>query len=760
MRLLFEILAFLFLVLLEHATTVAGAYAEASDFVVSAQPPVHSPYQLVQEDADEAPASEQPRPTFQELTALYAPQPEVEAVIPEKTPPTPSPQQPAPYSIPKMKYVAGIWGYAFMRMKLFLSELYYLMRISSFPLLMIGCILVIVAAVYICRYRRSIQQRLSEMNDLSMTDLMVRVKDPKDGMAKFKVLDLNPEFRKKHEKEWKLVSMGEYLSTLRPKGLPDGVDAPKAVQREMERYLGSLLIGYLGPRMGSAVLPMLGFSNIETTTARVAARVANWFASHFIINVATAEDSDPTLDKGIIPISLYELSAFANINEQFGSGTMKMSPLELMKHGEVGYSPSFDKELIPNPFTVERHWDRALRLMEASMNEQSLHSPTVAGAESTSETVEFDPYDKSLPKPKPLNQRLFPDLHFGWGDAECTHTKREIIRNRLFCVLLNKLSHNYYNMEQGRKEKFTVLMEGKTITSASAFVEALINSGHEIEVVPRGNFTTFGQAACVKEEDGSFTNIPIAYFLRTGYENEQAQPAHVAIPHGGMCLVINGPLVGKSEKCNIQFYMAIEGMCGWNSNHNADVPWVVPVASTEPYRGEDTLRAVRTASLIAVTFNAIGTEMNLPFGGYGVLGVCNDTAALLDQSIRGKTNMYPLVSTGRFLMHTAKRLGILRKNLLKHPDLKEEVEDILRMVAATMDIPSDLHASPSNVLNASKRYLSCQGEIAVFQIEEESKKIIGNTLKKFEDYLEKRPEMEKGWKWKKSMRSKRKLFVS
>ena len=92
---------------------------------------------------------------------------------------------------------------------------------------------------------------------------------------------------------------------------------------------------------------------------------------------------------------------------------------------------------------------------------------------------------------------------------------------------------------------------------------------------------------------------------------------------------------GESNNCLIQFYMAIDGMCGWHSNHNVDVPWIEPVATTTNYSQEEALMATRMGGILACVFNQIGTEMDLPFGGYGVLGVCNDTAAIVDFAVRG-----------------------------------------------------------------------------------------------------------------------------
>lgn len=204
-----------------------------------------------------------------------------------------------------------------------------------------------------------------------------------------------------------------------------------------------------------------------------------------------------------------------------------------------------------------------------------------------------------------------------WGDAKCTHTKREILRNRLLAVLLTKLSYNFHLVEQQQQQKaavklFTVDYKGTLCRYPDEFVAALLDHGHTIEVCPRSTITTFGIAACVKEDNDSWTNIPIAFFFRTGYERRDGRPAYFSAPHGGLDLSItSGPLLGKEgTKCDIQFYVAIEGLCGWHSNHNADVPWVRAVSTTEIYDRNQTLQAVRMAGLLAVTFNSLATKVS------------------------------------------------------------------------------------------------------------------------------------------------------
>jgi hypothetical protein len=136
--------------------------------------------------------------------------------------------------------------------------------------------------------------------------------------------------------------------------------------------------------------------------------------------------------------------------------------------------------------------------------------------------------------------------------------------------------------------------------------------------------------------------------------------------------------------------------------------------------------------------------MELPFGGYGVLGVCNDTAALLDYAIRGETNMYPLVSTGRFLLHTARRLLSLREALLDLPGLEQEVHDTRRLMAAACNMDSDIHTSPSHLAGATRRYLANQPKVAHFQLSLESAEILTNMSKRYEEFVEWRDDSGEG----------------
>jgi hypothetical protein len=74
-------------------------------------------------------------------------------------------------------------------------------------------------------------------------------------------------------------------------------------------------------------------------------------------------------------------------------------------------------------------------------------------------------------------------VHLGWDDVvqQCTthSTEQEILKNRLLCVLLNKLATNYYNCVVDW-QSVQVRMDD-TITKPSDLIKARIDMGHRID---------------------------------------------------------------------------------------------------------------------------------------------------------------------------------------------------------------------------------------------------------------------------------------
>jgi hypothetical protein len=356
-------------------------------------------------------------------------------------------------------------------------------------MILFGGTAIAVPLFYIIHYRASIKKKVQYIESRLQRGILFR--DKTNAPKKIiRCLELHPDFVQQNADDWNLISMGEYLSTLRPNTPKDDTDIPRLLERELEATIGSILLRSLGPRFGAAVLPMLGISKIESWMGGIAANIASWIAAHLLRDMA--ESWDPLEDVAAFPLSVGEIISFVNINQKMRTtSNMETSSLEWMRRGEIGWDPSYyakvkkqtskdettdddddkdnttkddDVDLLPHPFVVEQHFETAISGLEDLIRNQprvTAPSATPNNAEPTTTTDAYDPDDRSFPKPTPINERILPGLYMGWGNVQCTHTKREILRNRLVAVLLTKLSYNYYLKEQGSLDLFMVKLDGK-----------------------------------------------------------------------------------------------------------------------------------------------------------------------------------------------------------------------------------------------------------------------------------------------------------
>jgi hypothetical protein len=574
-------------------------------------------------------------------------------------------------------------------------------------------VLLFLASGHLIRYAKAVRKAIKQLHDEDrlFNSGMVRL-DPEDRPSvseqPMRILELNPTFVQAN-KHCSMTSLGEYLSSIRPAKFPKDMELSDWMEKELQSVMGLLLLSYLGPNIGKTMLPSLGFGVIETRLHAIASTVAMWWAGHFSGDAKETKkrkDNPVSSDSGVFGITLSGMVETANTHRQAQGTNMEKSPLECMEIGEVAQNPNFganhldsDEPLLPNPFLVSEHFKKALRGMEKLIEQKD---------------GEYDPHSRTMPDSEPVNEKLFPGLHFGWGDALDSHTKREVVRNRLMCCLLNRLGFNYYRDEQGSGNHFVIKMteKGKPIIRPEEFVQCLLDSGHSFVACSKQHITSFGIGLSIKEKDGSWSSIPLALFYQTGYADENGKEVHASCPHGGMELNISGPLIGTDKTgnpnhCSLANFMAIDGLCGWHSNHYTDVPWLEYVQAGKEYRGKAALDVVRMEGLLSVVLNATGTELELPFGGYGLTGVCNDSAALLDQVLEGTTNLQPLVTTGRFMIHLIRRFRKLRDRLEGKGNFSKEFSDIKKMMKAAQEIESDLNSSPSHLKSAARRIKYC-----------------------------------------------------
>ena len=571
-------------------------------------------------------------------------------------------------------------------------------------------------------------------------------------------MELDPNFVKSHP-DWSMMSLGEYLSQLEPADKENTVFNRIFLQKELNIIIGKFLLDTLGATYGAALLPMLGAGSAVSSIAGVSSAISKFVAKSILQDDDSKEDEGEednantaatrVQDAMSFDLSLMELISFVNLHQKVSSGDSNSTPLTRLRLGEnmSGNPLAYDlddngKSFPTTTFDLDNEFIKYVTMMEERILQQE---------------GEYDPNDRSFPPSVPINERLLPGLYLGKGDLQYTHTKREGIEHRLLCVLLNKLCYNYHKLatsSSSSKEQdmtktedcFKVICNGQTCIFPEELIQALIDCGHTVEVCPRVILSNFGMQLCVKEDDGSFTYIPTTLILRTGIEqSKDNKPVYFCSPHGGLDLNIKGPIIGRTgtRQSWLQFYVSIGGLTCFHPDEDQDAPWAAKTSLANIYSHDDAIRAIRMCAIVSVVFSRIATDLKLPFGGYGVLGMCNDSATLIDLAIRGETMSYPLLSTGRYLIHIVSYLVKLKDEFmalrgtgaLNNEKLNLVVSDTSSLIQSTSTMPSDLHISPVSLIDMSKRY-DASYALPVFQCIADAKEILHEMARAAKEQLQ------------------------
>jgi hypothetical protein len=398
------------------------------------------------------------------------------------------------------------------------------------------------------------------------------------------LLALNPAFVQEHSRgggksRWKLLSLGGYLSQLRPYMVAASKRSSKRnlplllLETEMQAALSRSLLAALGPHLGRMVLPSLGI--LDGAVHRAAGSVASMVLP---APAAASFGSTTSTDGGGggIPLSLYSITYMAELNYQRlnsnnnhrkrGGGddddaaaastttnAHSPTPLELLRCGEVGYDHPFcnttsesisskkdasdgadastttmtattidtgpQQPMVPNPFTVAEHWEGALKRMQSLL-------------ERLDDGGWYDPHSNKMKEPTVIDERWLPGLHLGWGDATWSHTQQQILKNRLLAVLLNRLAANYCSTYNG--EMFIVQMESgsKELFQPAEFIQALLDEGHTVETCIRSHVTTFGVGLVREGRRWELVQHPSGLLLpKRPFRCPRQRSVHVLPPH-------------------------------------------------------------------------------------------------------------------------------------------------------------------------------------------------------------------------------------
>ena len=219
-------------------------------------------------------------------------------------------------------------------------------------------------------------------------------------------------------------------------------------------------------------------------------------------------------------------------------------------------------------------------------------------------------------------------------------------RNSLTARVLNRLGANLLPTTQPHRtaQRFTI----DACDSSAAWLKQLLEQGWQASAQLRASIASFGLGASLPNPQGGWLQVPLALPIRTGLLGDAGTELRALLPHS--CLELE--LRHERTVIRLQYYQGTEGMCGWEALNDLHRPWQNDRQNGtvrylgERYAGERLIPVLELCEWIALVHNLEASEDRLRMGGYGALGFCIDSSALLQQALEGHCDLFPVLLSG------------------------------------------------------------------------------------------------------------------
>ena len=290
---------------------------------------------------------------------------------------------------------------------------------------------------------------------------------------------------------------------------------------------------------------------------------------------------------------------------------------------------------------------------------------------------------------KEINAGLLPGLCFGRAGRMSIFSLREEFRNRYLSAVLNKLiSNNDDRHCCDPKDVFIVTVNHHQCFSVSEFYETL--GLHNVSGHIQSGLTVFGMHLHVKDVHTSHQAVPVARCVGTltGIIDEQTgKELTTPVIHSGFTVAFT---IGDGIKGHVQYYTGTEGFTGWHPD-GEDYPYgnMLPKVDgllkrkTNSKSGqmlpfEKLIQMTKCATALAVIVATCVEDHQMKCGGYAQIGVCNDSANILQHACgmkvttaSGSGNNIARQKLGR----CARKFAIEAKEKLNGKEMNEKKEE-------------------------------------------------------------------------------------
>jgi hypothetical protein len=222
----------------------------------------------------------------------------------------------------------------------------------------------------------------------------------------------------------------------------------------------------------------------------------------------------------------------------------------------------------------------------------------------------------------PLHPSL-PDLQTG-SAPDYTFDDCTLQRAQDFANVLNNLA-----LENG-----SAVVNGPTrYESVEDAFTALMDAGHHITVQNNRYFADFLGL--------SYRGDPIKspVWVDTGIPDSAGETLKVPAPHTHHTIIVDGPVVNAT----LMYYMGVSGGVSFRAVEGARPRWTGE-RTRYTYDSETDRDAIVQLMVTAADLRRKWTQAGaaLPALGYGQLGVCNDSTAVLEYTAEGAVTIFPL----------------------------------------------------------------------------------------------------------------------
>lgn len=232
----------------------------------------------------------------------------------------------------------------------------------------------------------------------------------------------------------------------------------------------------------------------------------------------------------------------------------------------------------------------------------------------------------------------------------------------------------------------SVTFKGKTVRTPRELFAALIESGHTIRVRNERMYANFLSATV-----GDNADLIWPVWLDTGIRLSDGKSFTIPVGHSHHAWHISGPNVNT----RVMFYLGISG-AGFFGQSSQRPAWSGMVTTTDVdiAAGGDTEYLLDTVDAAATYLRRTRVErttvaQGMPADGYGFVGVCNDSNAILELATKGTVSAFPLLRA-KSLDNTpdlGDGLDTTVKSLPNDGDGITDARDALRRAVAMQPFP-------------------------------------------------------------------------